>query len=103
MAECPFEMEARELLAKSYWGQYRAEDAIREIQMLATEEPQNETIWGSLGNYLLAFAEIVTDESMIIEERLDAMFSLQALLTVKGDFAAADSLILEFSEALKKE
>ena len=181
LAEYPFEMEARELLAKSYWGQYRAEDAIREIQILATEEPQNETIWGSLGNYLLAigdfdraqpvlehyaklapddansytllgdslryqgqyqaareqyrralgidrkmrtvatslatiaylegdnlaaeqgFAAIVTDESMVNKERLDAMFSLQALLAAKGDFVAADTLILEFSEALKEE
>jgi len=181
LAEYPFEMEARELLAKSYWGQYRAEDAIREIQILAAEEPQNEVIWGSLGNYLLAisdfdraqpalehyaklapddansytllgdslryqgqyqaareqygralgidpkmrtvaaslatiaylegdylaaergFAAIVTDESLVIGDRLDAMFSLQALLAAKGDFSAADDLILQFSEALKEE
>jgi tetratricopeptide (TPR) repeat protein len=177
----PFEMEARQLLAQTYWGQYRTEDAIREIQILAAEEPQNETIWATLGSYLLyvgdferaqpalehhaklapddansytllgdslryqgqyqaareqyrraldidpkmrsvatslatiaylegdnlaaeqGFAAIVTDESLVIQDRLDAMFSLQSLLAARGDFNAADTLITQFSEALKEE
>lgn len=181
LTEYPFEIEARELLAKTYWGQYRAEDAIREIQTLAAEEPQNRVIWSTLGSYLLAigdfdraqpalqryaklapddansytllgdslryqgqyqaareqytlaldidpkmrsvagslatiaylegdyqgaeqgFSDIVTDQSLIISERLDAMFALQALLAARGDFKAADSLIAQFSEALKEE
>ena len=181
LREYPFEIEARELLAKTYWGQYRAEDAIREIQTLAVEEPQNKVIWSTLGSYLLAmgdfdraqpaleryailapddansyallgdslryqgqyqaareqytlalnidpkmrtvaaslatiaylegdykgaeqdFTAIVPDESLVIRERLDAMFSLQALLAARGSFIAADSLITQFSEALKEE
>jgi tetratricopeptide (TPR) repeat protein len=181
LADYPFEVEARELLAKSYWGQYRAEDAVRELQLLATEEPQNKVVWSTLGGYLLAmgefdraqpaleryaklapddansftllgdslryqgqfdaarsqyalaleidpkmrevaaslatidylegnygeaeqeFAAIVADESLIVRERLDAMFPLQALLSARGDFAAADSLIKQFSEHLKEE
>ena len=181
LEQYPFEMEARELLAKAYWGQYRAEDAIREIQILAAEEPQNEVIWATLGVYLLdvgdfdraqpalehyaklapddansytllgdsyryqgqyqaareqymraldidpkmrsvassvatiaylegdnlaaeqGFAAIVMDESLLIQDRLDAMFSLQALLAARGNFDAAVTLITQFSEALKEE
>lgn len=181
LAEYPFEVEARELLAKTYWGQYKAEDAVREMQILASEEPQNEVIWSTLGGYLLAmgefdraqpalerfaklapdnansftllgdslryqgdydgaiqeyakaleidpkmrevaaslatidymqgeyqlaeqgFAKIVNDESLIVRERLDAMFNLQALLAASGDFEAADSLIEGFSADLKEE
>ena len=181
LTEYPFEVEARELLAKSYWGQYRAEDAVREMQTLAAEEPQNEVIWSTLGGYLLAmgefdraqpaleryaklepddansytllgdslryqgdfsgateqyamalkidptmrevaaslatidylqgeyqqaeqgFATIVNDESLIVRERLGAMFALQALLAAKGDFSAADNLLKRFSNELKEE
>ena len=181
LAEYPFEMEARHLLANTYWGQYRAEDAIRELQTLAVEEPQNEVIWSTLGSYLLdigdferaqpaleryaklapddansyallgdshrfqgqyqaareqymlaldidpnmrsvaaslatiaylegdyqaaeqGFTAIVADQSLIISERLDSMFSLQALLAARGDFMAADSVLTQFSEALKEE
>ena len=49
------------------------------------------------------FATIVVDESLVIQDRLDAMFSLQALLATRGDFDAADTLITQFSEALKEE
>jgi tetratricopeptide (TPR) repeat protein len=172
---------ARQLLASTYWGQYRAEDAVREIQTLATEEPQNEVIWSNLGGYLLAmgefdraqpalerfamlapdnansytllgdslryqgdfdaainqyekalqidpamrevaaslatidyfrgeyqqaeqgFAKIVNDESLIVSERLDAMFALQSLLAAKGDFTGADNLVELFSTELKQE
>lgn len=181
LIEYPFEIEARELLAKTYWGQYKAEDAVREMQILAVEEPQNEVIWSTLGGYLLAmgefdraqpaleqfaklapenansytllgdslryqgdfsgaieqyamalkidptmrevaaslatidylqgeyqqaeqgFAKIVNDESLIVRERLDAMFALQALLAARGDFAGADKLIKRFSNELKEE
>jgi len=181
LAQYPFEVEARELLAKTYWGQYKAEDAVREMELLAAEEPQNEVIWSTLGGYLLAmgefdrakpalerfaqlapgnansytllgdslryqgdfdgavkqyakaleidsamrevaaslatidylkgeyqqaeagFTRIVEDESRIVRERLDAMFSLQALLAARGDFAAADELIERFSTELKEE
>jgi len=57
LMEYPFEVEARELLAKTYWGQYRAEEAVMELQILANEEPQNEVIWSTLGSYLLAMGE----------------------------------------------
>ncbi len=181
LGEYPFEIEARELLAKTYWGQYRTQDAIREMRLLSSEEPQNKVIWSTLGGYLLAagefdqaqpaleryaqlapgdansytllgdslryqgqfaaarvqygkalaidpkmrsvaaslatidylqtdyqtaqngFAAIVADESLIASERLDALFPLVALLTARGDFVAADSLLEEYSGALKEE
>lgn len=181
LQEYPYEIEARELLAKTYWGQYKAEDAVREMQILATEEPQDEVIWSTLGGYLLAmgefdraqpalerfarlapdnpnsfallgdslryqgdypgatehyaksldidpqmrgvanslaiidylqgdhgsaeqkFTEIVNNDSLIVRERLDAMFSLQALLAARGDFLTADSLLEQFESELKEE
>ena len=181
LAEYPFEVEARELLAKTYWGQYKAEAAVREMELLAAEEPQNQVIWSELGGYLLemgefdrarpalerfaklapdnansytllgdsmryqgdfdgaiaqyakaleidpamrevaaslatidylrgdyqhaeeGFAKIVNDESLIARERINAMFSLQALLASKGDFDTAGQLIERFSNALKEE
>jgi tetratricopeptide (TPR) repeat protein len=49
------------------------------------------------------FEKIVNDESLIVSERLDAMFVLQALLAAEGDFAGADSLIERFSAEIKEE
>lgn len=57
LEDYPFEVEAREMLAKAYWGQYRHEEAVREMEMLAAEEPQNKVIWNSLGWYLLSMGE----------------------------------------------
>lgn len=57
LKDYPFEVEARELLAKSYWGQYRHEEAVREMELLAAEEPQNRVIWNALGWYLLTMGE----------------------------------------------
>jgi tetratricopeptide (TPR) repeat protein len=57
LQEYPFEIEAREMLAKSYWGQYRQEDAVREMELLAAEEPQNKVIWNALGWYLLTMGK----------------------------------------------
>jgi len=57
LEEYPFEIEARELLAKSYWGQYRPEDAVGELELLADQEPQNKVIWNALGWYLLNMGE----------------------------------------------
>lgn len=53
----PFEIEAREMLAKAYWSLGRREDTIRIFEQLASEEPQNEVIWSSLGGYLLAMGQ----------------------------------------------
>ena len=177
----PFEIEARELLAKAYWGQYRADDAIREIETLAAEEPQNEVIWNTLGWYLLSVGEIeraqpalerfvqlapddasshsllgdslrfqgdlegakqeyaealaldpdmpevthnlatiaylegdhersieqfqaiVEDESLIVVERLNAMFPLASFYASRGNFTAAIELLRRFSGELKEE
>jgi tetratricopeptide (TPR) repeat protein len=57
LEDYPFEIEAREMLAKAYWGDYRPADAVREIERLAVEEPQNKVIWNTLGWYLLAMGE----------------------------------------------
>lgn len=57
LQEYPFELEAREMLAKSYWGQYRQDEAVRVIEQLAAEEPQNKVIWNTLGWYLLVMGE----------------------------------------------
>ena len=92
-------------------GQYQAARA-QYMQALAID-PNMRTVAASLatiayleGNYQAAeqgFAAIVADQSLIISERLDSMFSLQALLAARGDFTAADSLLTQFSEALKEE
>lgn len=57
LEEYPFEIEAREMLAQAYWGMYRHEDAVRQMELLAAEEPQNEVIWSWLGWYLLEMGE----------------------------------------------
>jgi len=44
-------------LAETYWGLYREDDAIRELELLASEEPQNQVIWSWLGYYLLQMGE----------------------------------------------
>ena len=57
LQEYPFELEAREMLAKAYWGQYRQDEAVQVIEQLAAEEPQNKVIWNTLGWYLLVMGE----------------------------------------------
>jgi tetratricopeptide (TPR) repeat protein len=53
----PFEIEARELLAKTYWGQYRQREAVELLRELANEEPQNQVIWSTLGSHLVSMGE----------------------------------------------
>lgn len=181
LQEYPFEVEARELLAKSYWGQYRHAEAVQQMELLAAEEPQNKVIWNALGWYLLtmgeferaqpaleryarlapddagsytllgdslrfqgdfagareqyrraleldpdmrevaynlatidylegfhdkateAFRSIVENETLIIRERLDALFPLASLLAARGDYPSAIALLQDFSDALKEE
>lgn len=57
LRDYPFELEAREMLAKAYWGLYRADDAVRQLEELAAVEPQNQVTWSMLGNYLLSMGE----------------------------------------------
>lgn len=95
LAVYPFEVEARELLAKTYWGQYRTEDAIREIEILAAEEPQNRVIWSTLGWYLLSTGEIERAQPALerfVQLAPDDASSYTMLgdsLRFQGDFSAA--------------
>jgi tetratricopeptide (TPR) repeat protein len=104
LAEYPFEIEARELLAKSYWGQYKTEEAVAEMQILAAEEPQNEVIWSTLGGYLLAMGEFDRAQpalekfAMLAPGNANSYFLLGDSLRYQGNFEAA---ISQYEKALE--
>lgn len=98
LTEYPFEVEAREMLAKTYWGQYKAQDAVREMQILAAEEPQNEVIWSTLGGYLLAMGEFERAQpalekfAKLAPDNANSYTLLGDSLRYQGDFNAAIEL-----------
>jgi len=104
LIEYPFELEARQLLAKTYWGQYKAEDAVREMQILAAEEPQNEVIWSTLGGYLLAMGEFDRAQpalerfARLAPDNANSYTLLGDSLRYQGDFEAA---IKQYGKALE--
>lgn len=100
----PFEIEAREMLAKTYWGQYRQEEAIALMQELASEEPQNQVIWSTLGGYLLAAGEYERAQpalqrfAQLAPNNANSYALLGDSLRYQGEFAAA---IEQYDKALE--
>lgn len=103
LKEYPFEVEAREMLAKSYWGQYRHEDAVREIERLAAEETQDKVIWSTLGSYLLTMGEFERAQpalerfSQLAPDDANSHTLLGDSKRYQGDFAGARA---EYARAL---
>lgn len=91
----PFEIEAREMLAKTYWGQYRQEDAVALMRELANEEPQNQVIWSTLGGYLLGMGQFEQAQpalqryAQLAPDNANSFALLGDSLRYQGDFAAA--------------
>ncbi|MBT8099126.1 MAG: tetratricopeptide repeat protein, partial [Gammaproteobacteria bacterium] len=48
----PYEVEARQYLAEAYFHDYQEDLALRELRILAEQEPENQFVWGSMGAYL---------------------------------------------------
>ncbi|MDX1555196.1 MAG: tetratricopeptide repeat protein, partial [Xanthomonadales bacterium] len=100
----PFEIEAREMLAQAYWGQYRHEEAIREMELLAAEEPQNQVIWSWLGWYRLAMGDFEGAQpalerfAQLAPEDANSHVLLGDSLRYQGDFQAARAKYLHALE-----
>ncbi len=49
LEDYPFELEAREMLARVYRRLYRLQDAVREFELIVVESPRNLAAWAWLG------------------------------------------------------
>ena len=56
--EYPYEVEARQFLAEAYFQNYQEDLAVKELRILAQQEPENEFIWGSMGTYLVLAGQL---------------------------------------------
>jgi len=100
----PFEIEAREMLAKTYWGQYRQDEAVTLMRELANEEPQNQVIWSTLGGYLLGMGEFEQAQpalqrfAQLAPENPNSYALLGDSLRYQGDYAGA---VEQYQKALE--
>lgn len=95
LEDYPYEVEARELLAKALWGSYRVEEAVAILEQLALEEPHNEVIWSTLGYYLLDIqsfekaGQALARFAELAPENPNSYTLLGDALRLQGDFEAA--------------
>jgi class 3 adenylate cyclase/tetratricopeptide (TPR) repeat protein len=52
LAEFPFEIEARRLLAEVYQLDFQDDAAVEQLRLLARQDAENPHVWGPLGDYL---------------------------------------------------
>lgn len=67
LEQFPYEVEARQYLAEAYFHDYQEQLAIRELEILGEQEPENQFVWGSMGAYLTILGR--HDEAMVPLER----------------------------------
>ena len=63
----PYEVEARQYRAEAYFHDYQEDLALRELRILAEQEPENQFVWGSMGAYLTILGR--HDEAKVSLER----------------------------------
>ena len=103
LEEFPYEVEARQFLAEVYFNDYKEEQAIEQLEILARQEPENEFVWSAMATYQLMVGQL-DDAENSLQRYLEVATEREHPLTLLGDldrqrgkFAAAAE---DYREAL---
>jgi len=103
LQEYPFDLEAREILAKLYWDQFRSDEAINEMQQLAVEEPHNLSIMAWLGSFhrWVGNLEAAEDAYLKLQNLApDAPNTLRMMGLLRRDYGDLEGAKAYFRQAL---
>ena len=58
LSEFPYEIDAREFLSEAYYHSYKDAEAIKQLQLIVAQEPENAHAWSALGYYQLQLGDL---------------------------------------------
>lgn len=65
LAESPYDVEAQQFMAESYYRSFQEDKAIEVLQALGEQEPENHHVWAAMGYIALSLGRIETAEQAL--------------------------------------
>ncbi|MEM7282044.1 MAG: tetratricopeptide repeat protein [Pseudomonadota bacterium] len=96
LSENSYEVEARHGLAEAYFFKYEEDEALRELDQLARQEPQNWLVWSTIGDLRAQIGQLDEAEEALQEclshqpKDPSCLYYLGNVATERGDLKSAE-------------